>query len=33
MDARRRGGQNSKRSTSLATFMFDLGMSRPRPFM
>ncbi|BBH05126.1 hypothetical protein Prudu_016430 [Prunus dulcis] len=30
MDARRQGGPNSQRSTSLATFMFDLGMSWPR---
>ncbi|BBN67569.1 hypothetical protein Prudu_116S000100 [Prunus dulcis] len=29
MDARRQGGPNSQRSTSLATFMFDLGMSWP----
>ncbi|BBN67714.1 hypothetical protein Prudu_162S000200 [Prunus dulcis] len=27
MDARRQGGPNSQRSTSLATFMFDLGMN------
>ncbi|BBH07195.1 hypothetical protein Prudu_019063 [Prunus dulcis] len=31
MDARRQGGPNSQRSTSLATFMFDLGMSWPSP--
>ncbi|CAL2228383.1 unnamed protein product [Prunus armeniaca] len=29
MDARWRGGPNSRRSTSLAKFMFDLGMSWP----
>ncbi|BBH02028.1 hypothetical protein Prudu_012468, partial [Prunus dulcis] len=29
MDARRQGGPNSQRSTSLATFMFSLGMSWP----
>ncbi|KAI5333565.1 hypothetical protein L3X38_023697 [Prunus dulcis] len=33
MDARRRGGPNSQRSTSLATYMFDLGMSWPSPFI
>ncbi|BBH01706.1 hypothetical protein Prudu_012066 [Prunus dulcis] len=33
MDARRQGGPNSQRSTSLATFMFDLGMSWPSPFI
>ncbi|CAL2272367.1 unnamed protein product [Prunus armeniaca] len=27
------GGPNSQRSTSLATFMFGLGMSWPSPFM
>ncbi|BBG97149.1 hypothetical protein Prudu_006179 [Prunus dulcis] len=32
MDARRQGGPNSQRSTSLATFMFDL-MSWPSPFI
>ncbi|BBN68696.1 hypothetical protein Prudu_534S000100 [Prunus dulcis] len=29
MDTRRQGGPNSQRSTYLATFMFDLGMSWP----
>ncbi|CAL2272370.1 unnamed protein product [Prunus armeniaca] len=33
MDARLWGGPNSQRSTSLATFMFGLGMSWPSPFM
>ncbi|BBG93622.1 hypothetical protein Prudu_001693 [Prunus dulcis] len=33
MDARRQGGPNSQRSTSLATFMFDLGMSWASPFI
>ncbi|CAL2248334.1 unnamed protein product [Prunus armeniaca] len=33
MDARWWGGPNSQRSTSLAKFMFDLGMSWASPFM
>ncbi|CAL8152670.1 unnamed protein product [Prunus armeniaca] len=33
MDVRRRGGPNSHRSTSLPTFMFDLGMSWLSPFI
>ncbi|CAL8091430.1 unnamed protein product [Prunus armeniaca] len=33
IDAWRRGGPNSQRSTSLVTFMFDLGMSWPSSFI
>ncbi|CAL9025541.1 unnamed protein product [Prunus brigantina] len=33
MDAQRRGGPNSRRSTSLVTFIFDIGMSWLGPFI